>query len=56
VGGEDLARIWDRVVDGSSLLSADEVTDALRVVTGVNVPAAALRAKERKVLSNHPKG
>ena len=55
VGGEDVAHVWDRVVDGSSLLSADEVTDALRVVTGVSVPAAALRAKERKVLSNHPK-
>jgi predicted metalloprotease with PDZ domain len=56
VGGEDVGRVWDRVVEGSSLLSSDEVTDALRVVTGVSVPAAAPRAKERKVLSNHPKG
>ena len=56
VGGEAVGLVWDRVVEGSSLLSSDEVTDALRVVTGVSVPAAALRAKERKVLSNHPKG
>ena len=43
-------------MEGSSLLSSDEVTDALGVVTGVSVPAATPRAKERKVLSNHPKG
>jgi len=55
VGGQDVARIWDRVVEGSSLVSADEVTDALRVVTGVDLPAAQPRAKEQKVLSNHPK-
>jgi predicted metalloprotease with PDZ domain len=55
VGGGDLARIWDRVVEGSSLVSADEVTDALQVVTGVPIPVAQSRAKEQKVLSNHPK-
>jgi predicted metalloprotease with PDZ domain len=55
VGGNDVARVWDRVVAGSSPLSADELTAALQVVTGVGVPAARPRAKERKVLSNHPK-
>jgi predicted metalloprotease with PDZ domain len=55
VGGDDVARVWDRVVEGSSALSADEVTAALRVVTGVSLPAARPQAKERKVLSNHPK-
>jgi predicted metalloprotease with PDZ domain len=54
-GGEDVARVWDRVVAGLSLISADEVTDALRVVAGVSIPAAQPRAKEQKVLSNHPK-
>jgi hypothetical protein len=33
----------------------DEVTEALRVVAGVSVPAAHPRAKELKALSNHPK-
>jgi predicted metalloprotease with PDZ domain len=54
IAGAGLARIWDRVVAGSSLLSEEEVTDALRVVTGGDVPAAPPRAKEQKVLSNHP--
>jgi len=56
IGGADVARVWDRVVAGSSLIPADEVTDALRVVTGVDIPIAHPRAKEQKVLSNHPKG
>ena len=55
VGGDEVARIWDRVVDGASLISADEVTDALRTVTGVDVAPSRPRAKETKVLSNHPK-
>lgn len=55
IGGEDVARAWERVVTGSSLVSAVEVEDALHVVAGVSVPPAP-RAKEQKVLSNHPKG
>ena len=56
VGGDDVARVWDRVVDGTSLISADEVTEALRIVAGVGAPTDHPRAKELKVLSNHPKG
>ena len=55
VGGDDVARIWDRVVDGATLISADEVRDALRIVTGTDVAPSQPRAKEAKVLSNHPK-
>ncbi len=55
VGGDDVARVWDRVVEGSALISVDEVTEALRIVAGV-AAGAPLRAKELKVLSNHPKG
>ncbi len=56
IGGPGVARVWDRVVAGASLLSEDEVTAALHVVTGGDIPRAPLRAKERKVLSNHPNG
>jgi len=55
LGGDEVARVWDRVVAGSGPISVDEVTNALRVVTGVSVPSPQPRAKERKVLSNHPK-
>ncbi len=50
-GGAGADSVWTRVVAGTALLSPDEVTDALRVVTGANVPAFAVPAKERKVLS-----
>jgi predicted metalloprotease with PDZ domain len=53
-GGGSVERVWDRVVAGATLISEDDVTDALRVVTGDTVAAPAPRAKERKVLSNHP--
>ncbi len=56
IGGGDVARLWDRVVAGSALIPEDEVTGALREVAGVDLPAGRLRAKERKVLSNHSKG
>ncbi len=56
IGGPGVARVWDRVVEGTSLLSEDEVTEALHVVTGGDVPRPPLRAKERKVLSNPPTG
>lgn len=56
IGGADVDRVWTRVVDGASLISADEIADALRVVAGVDVPAPRPGDKQLKVLSNHPKG
>ncbi len=55
IGGPGLAGVWGRVVEGESLISRDEVVAALRTVTGLDVPAAAANAKERKVLIGHPK-
>jgi hypothetical protein len=42
-------------VAGTSLISEAEVTEALRVVTGLAVTAPAPIAKEQKVLIVHPK-
>jgi len=56
IGGADVARVWTRVVDGANLVSPDDVADALRVVAGIDAPAPLPRAKELKVLINHPKG
>ena len=55
IGGSGVARLWDRVVDGESLISRDEVASALRAVTGLDVTAPAFNAKEQKILIGHPK-
>jgi predicted metalloprotease with PDZ domain len=49
IGGDGVARTWDRVVAGTASITEAEVTDGLRAVTGQAVfPPAP--AKERKVL------
>ena len=55
VGGNDVDRVWHRVVAGTSLLTEAEVTEALRMVTGLPVSAPAPIAKEQKILIGHPK-
>ncbi len=55
IGGGGVARLWDRVVDGESLITRDDVTSALRTVTGLDVAVPDFNAKERKVLIGHPK-
>ena len=55
MGGVEADRVWRRVVDGTTLITEAEVTDALRVVTGLPVAAPAPVAKEQKVLIGHPK-
>ena len=54
-GGDEVPRVWRRVVDGTSLITEDEVTAALRTVTGLPVVAPAPIAKEQKKLIGHPK-
>ena len=49
------SRVWDRVVDGTDLITEAEVTGALRTVTGLPLTAPAATAKEQKVLIGHPK-
>lgn len=53
VGGNDAARTWERVVEGTAMLTADDLTSALRVVTGrtFTVPD---RPKRRKTLTGTP--
>jgi len=54
-GGSGVARVWRRVVDGTTLIAEAEVTDALRAVTGLPVTAPPAIAKEQKVLIGHQK-
>ena len=54
-GGDGVRPVWRRVVDGTSLITEDEVTAALRTVTGLPVVAPAPVAKEQKTLIGHPK-
>ena len=55
IGGGGVAHVWRRVVEGTTLLTEAEVTDALRLVTGLPVGAPAANAKEQKILIGHPK-
>ncbi len=55
VGGSGVDRVWNRVVEGTDLITEAEVTSALRAVTGLPVTAPAAVAKEQKVLIGHPK-
>jgi len=55
VGGAAVDRTWRRVVEGTSLITAAEVADALRTVTGLDVAPPDVIAKEQKVLIGHPK-
>jgi len=55
MGGAEADSVWRRVVDGTTLITEAEVTDALRAVTGLPVTAPAPVAKEQKVLIGHPK-
>ena len=55
VGGADADRVWTHVIDGTALIEGAEVTDALRVVTGLPVAEPPPVAKEQKVLIGHPK-
>ena len=45
LGGGGTARLWRRVVDGTSLITEADVTDALRAVTGLSLGAPAAVAK-----------
>jgi predicted metalloprotease with PDZ domain len=54
LGGGGVDRIWRRVVEGTSLITAADVADALRAVTGSPVTAPAAAPKDRKVLIGHP--
>lgn len=49
-GGDEAQRIWTRVVDGTELISEDDVAMALQTVTGRNFAPPPL-AKGRKELS-----
>jgi predicted metalloprotease with PDZ domain len=55
VGGDDVDRVWRRVVEGITLISEAEVTAALHAVTGLPVTGPPRIAKEQKVLPGHPK-
>lgn len=50
VGGENAARAWRRVVEGTARLAESEVTDALRGVTGRSLAPPVTTFKHRKVL------
>ncbi len=50
-GGAEAGRTWDRVVGGTEEITEAEVTDALRMVTGLAVSPPPVPAKERKTLS-----
>ncbi len=54
IGGENAARAWRRVVEGTTLLAMSEVTDALRGVTGRSLEPPATPLKHRKVLGPAP--
>lgn len=51
IGGIEVERTWDRVVAGTASITASQVTDALRAVTGLAV-SPPVPAKERKVLKS----
>ncbi len=55
MGGAEVDSVWRSVVDGTTLITEAEVTDALRAVTGLPVTAPAPAAKEQKALIGHPK-
>jgi len=55
IGGPAVEPVWRQVVAGTSLIPEVEVTEALRVVTGLPVAVPAPIAKEQKVLIGHPK-
>ncbi len=50
VGGRDVERVWDRVVAGRELLTAAEVAQALRDVTGRDLQPPPLATKRGKTL------
>lgn len=51
LGGRQTARVWDRVVAGTDLLSEEEITQALRTVTGRNLEPPPPQPKRHKALS-----
>lgn len=54
LGGEDAARAWRRVVEGSALLTEAEVTQALRDVTGRTIEPPQEQPKRRKTFGPSP--
>ena len=54
-GGRAVGALWDRIVDGESLISRDDVVTALRAVAGLDVAVPDFNAKEQKVLVGEPK-
>lgn len=54
-GGDAVARLWRRVVDGETLISEEEVAAALRTVTGLDTSSTAVNAKEQEAVPGHPK-
>jgi hypothetical protein len=52
IGGRPAADEWARVVAGTSPISAAQVADALRTVTGVELPPPASTKPLPKILAN----
>lgn len=53
-GGAPAGRAWDRVVAGTDPISQQQVAEALRVVTGVELQPPRERARPPKALANSP--
>ncbi len=53
-GGRKARREWARVVTGTDLITADQVADALRAVTGVDLPPPPPAFNVPKALSRPP--
>jgi predicted metalloprotease with PDZ domain len=53
-GGAPASRAWDRVVAGTDPISQQQVAEALRVVTGVELQPPRERARPPKALANSP--
>jgi predicted metalloprotease with PDZ domain len=53
-GGTPAGREWDRVVAGTAPISLQQVAEALRLVTGVELPPPPERTRPPKALANTP--
>jgi predicted metalloprotease with PDZ domain len=54
IGGRTAADEWARVVAGTSLVEAAQIAEALRTVTGTELPPPASDKARPKILSNTP--
>jgi hypothetical protein len=53
-GGTPAGREWDRVVAGTAPINLQQVAEALRFVTGVELPPPPERTRPPKALANSP--